>query len=125
MCAYKLIKVRCDIFGIQGRVEKLLDSVEQGLYLRFHKQIFTLMDEWHGLSVDDIRKMEDRLKAKLDSTLESMDLTTRAGAAADAPDRLELDVEKRKIGFSENEPDPLREIVNSQAATTRPSDAAQ
>lgn len=80
MCAYKLISIKCAIFGIQGRIEKLLDGVEHGLYLRFHKQIFTLLDEWFGMSLEDIRREEDRLKAQLDEKLGTMDLATRTSA---------------------------------------------
>lgn len=81
MCAYRLVSVKCSIFGIQTRVERLLDSVQHGLYLRFHKQIFTLIDEWYGMDMDAIRREEDRLKAVLDAKLDGMQLATRPSCA--------------------------------------------
>ena len=66
MCAYRLVEIKFDIFGFKSRCEKILDSVEQNFYLQFHKQIFTLIDEWHGLTMDDIRQKELKLKEDLD-----------------------------------------------------------
>lgn len=34
--------------------------------MKFHKQIFTLIDEWTGLSMEDIRTMEKEVKKELD-----------------------------------------------------------
>lgn len=67
MCAYRLVKIKFNVFGLQSRLEKLVDSVERNFYLQFHKQIFTLIDEWYGLTMDEIRTRECQLKHDLDA----------------------------------------------------------
>ena len=32
----------------------------------FHRQVFCWMDEWYGLTMDDIRRIEDETKQELD-----------------------------------------------------------
>lgn len=66
MWAYRLVSVKFQLFGLQTRIERLLDSVEHGLYLRLHKGIFALIDEWFGLSMEQIREQEEQLKNHLD-----------------------------------------------------------
>ena len=66
MCAYRLVSIKFNIFGIQNKFERMLDSMEQNFYLQFHKQIFTLIDEWYGLSIEDIREKENHLKKEFD-----------------------------------------------------------
>ncbi len=66
MCAYKLVSIKFEVFGVQSRTESFIDAAETNIYLKFHKQLFTLLDEWIDLSMVDIRRMEDELKQELD-----------------------------------------------------------
>lgn len=66
MCAYKLVRAKFQVFGLQTRIESYIESAQWSLFLRFHKMLFTLIDEWYGLTMDDIRRMENALKDELD-----------------------------------------------------------
>ncbi|TNN25170.1 Phosphatidylinositol transfer protein beta isoform [Liparis tanakae] len=66
MCAYKLVTVEFKWFGIQGRVENMIQKVEKRLFTNFHRQLFCWIDKWIDLSMDDIRRMEDETKQELD-----------------------------------------------------------
>lgn len=37
-----------------------------GLILSFNRQVFCWMDSWYGLTMDDIRAIEDKTKEELD-----------------------------------------------------------
>ncbi len=86
MCAYKLCTVEFKWFGIQGKVEKYIQSVnmiiielnkenydyfwilwktEKRLFTKFHKQLFCWIDDWYGLTMNDIRRIEDETQKEL------------------------------------------------------------
>jgi len=69
MCAYKLCTVEFKWFGLQGRVEKFIQSSERRLFTKFHRQLFCWIDEWHGLTMADIRKIEDDVQKELSSEI--------------------------------------------------------
>ncbi len=64
ICVYKLVCIDFKIFGLQTRVETYLKNMYKPLFLTFHRQIFCWSDKWYGLTIQDIRKIEDDL-AKL------------------------------------------------------------
>ncbi|KAM9359215.1 phosphatidylinositol transfer protein, alpha a [Symphorus nematophorus] len=70
MCAYKLVTVEFKWKLIQGRVEDMIQKVEHRLFTHFHRQLFCWIDKWYGLSMDDIRRMEDETKKELDEMRE-------------------------------------------------------
>ncbi|VDQ04171.1 unnamed protein product [Trichobilharzia regenti] len=66
MCAYKLVTCEFKWWGIQGRVETLIQSQERRIFLNFNRQVFCWLDKWYGLSMDDIRDVEEKTKKELD-----------------------------------------------------------
>jgi hypothetical protein len=70
MCAYKLADLKFQVFGFQTKVENMLFSYQKNLLTNFHKLVFCILDEWHGLTMDDIRNMEDQIKKELELTTE-------------------------------------------------------
>ena len=87
MCAYKLCTVEFKWFGLQGRVEKFIQTVclitryfklicynannsnilksERRLFTKFHRQLFCWLDGWYGLTMVDIRRIEDEVQQDL------------------------------------------------------------
>ncbi|CAH8515971.1 unnamed protein product [Schistosoma turkestanicum] len=66
MCAYKLVTCEFKWWGIQGRVENMIQNQERRIFLNFNRQVFCWLDKWHGLSMDDIRAIENKTKEELD-----------------------------------------------------------
>ncbi|KAK8405919.1 hypothetical protein O3P69_006969 [Scylla paramamosain] len=66
MTCYKLVTCEFKWFGLQSRVEKFIQDVERRLFTNFHRQVFCWMDRWHGMTMDDIRRLEDKTKQELD-----------------------------------------------------------
>lgn len=66
MCAYKLVTVEFKWLLLQGRVESMIQKVENRVFTKFHRQLFCWIDKWIGLSMDDIRRMEAETKEELD-----------------------------------------------------------
>nr|CFW94246.1 Eka-PI transferase 3 protein [Euperipatoides kanangrensis] len=66
MCAYKLVTVEFKWFGLQGRVENFIHKAERRIFTNFHRQVFCWIDRWHGLTMNDIRAIEEETKKELD-----------------------------------------------------------
>ena len=61
ICVYKLICIEFKVFGLQTKVESYLKNMYKSLFVTFHRQIFCWMDRWYGLTIEDIRRIEDEL----------------------------------------------------------------
>ncbi|XP_044737996.1 phosphatidylinositol transfer protein alpha isoform isoform X2 [Chrysoperla carnea] len=66
MTCYKLVTVEFKWFGFQNRVESFIQKAERRLFTIFHRQVFCWMDRWHGLTMADIRALEDQTKEELE-----------------------------------------------------------
>lgn len=59
------MRARFKWFGFQGRVENLIMKQEDRLFRNFHRQLFCWMDEWYGLTMQDIRQIEEKAVEEL------------------------------------------------------------
>uniref|UniRef100_A0A336K9M3 CSON004792 protein n=1 Tax=Culicoides sonorensis TaxID=179676 RepID=A0A336K9M3_CULSO len=66
MTCYKLVTCEFKWFGLQTRIENFIQKSERRLFTVFHRQVFCWMDRWHGMTMDDIRALEDKTKEELD-----------------------------------------------------------
>ncbi|XP_075543149.1 phosphatidylinositol transfer protein vib isoform X1 [Dermacentor variabilis] len=66
MCAYKLVTAEFKWFGLQSRIEAYIQKTERRIFLNFHRQVFCWIDRWHGMTMADIRKLEEQTKKELD-----------------------------------------------------------
>ena len=57
--------------GLQTLIENIIRSQEIKVFTRTMRQLVCMMDEWDGLTMDDIRRMEDEAKQKLDEMIKS------------------------------------------------------
>lgn len=66
MCAYKLCRVEFRYWGMQTKLEKFIHDVAlRKTMLRAHRQAWAWQDEWHGLTMEDIRKIEKQTQLAL------------------------------------------------------------
>ncbi|KAK6190719.1 hypothetical protein SNE40_002520 [Patella caerulea] len=66
MCAYKLVRIKFKWWGLQTKVEKVVQKQEERLFFNFHRQVFCWTDEWYPLTMEDIRELEEKTKKELD-----------------------------------------------------------
>lgn len=74
MCAYKLVTCDFSVWGLRGHVEGLIQSQERRLFTIFHRELFCWTDEWYGMTMEDIRKLEHATKDELDEQRRSSQL---------------------------------------------------
>eukprot|EP00276_Gloeochaete_wittrockiana_P018106 CAMPEP_0184337952 /NCGR_PEP_ID=MMETSP1089-20130417/6448_1 /TAXON_ID=38269 ORGANISM="Gloeochaete wittrockiana, Strain SAG46.84" /NCGR_SAMPLE_ID=MMETSP1089 /ASSEMBLY_ACC=CAM_ASM_000445 /LENGTH=256 /DNA_ID=CAMNT_0026664121 /DNA_START=67 /DNA_END=837 /DNA_ORIENTATION=- len=70
MCAYKLVTIEFRYWGLQGKVENFVTGIQGGILAKFHKQVVCWMDEWHGMSMEDVRAYETRLAEEMKQSIE-------------------------------------------------------
>lgn len=70
MTVYKLISIEFKWFGLQSSVESFMMNYEHSLLNKFHRKIFCWMDDWFGMTIDDIRALEDKTKEELEQQRE-------------------------------------------------------
>lgn len=69
MCCYKLVTVEFKWFGLQSKIESFIHKSERRLFTKFHRQVFCWMDNWHGLTLEDIRRIEDETQKELNNAI--------------------------------------------------------
>lgn len=90
MCCYKLVTIKFQVFGFQTRVEDIIMRNQQELLTKFHKSVFCLIDKWYGLSLREIRLLEDQVKKEIDSKFNELGMqrnkeTNTAGSVKSTP----------------------------------------
>jgi len=71
MCCYKLVTIRCNIYGFQSRIENYMMEVEHDIILHFHKQLFCWMEDWFMLSTGEIVSMESNQFAEMEQKIQN------------------------------------------------------
>ncbi|KAF3849225.1 hypothetical protein F7725_015722, partial [Dissostichus mawsoni] len=66
MCAYKLVTVKFKWWGLQTKVENFIHRQEKRIFTNFHRQLFCWIDRWVGLTMEDIRRMEEETQKELE-----------------------------------------------------------
>ncbi|KAG0228079.1 hypothetical protein BGW42_002429 [Actinomortierella wolfii] len=65
MTCYKVVSIEFIWWGLQTKTEEYMMAVERDLFTKFHRELFCSLDKWHGLTMDDIRKLEADAKEEL------------------------------------------------------------
>jgi len=64
MCAYKVVRVSCTVFGLGGTVEGAVLGQQRGLFASTHNKAFVTLDDWIEATMEDVRRLEDEAAAK-------------------------------------------------------------
>ncbi|CAK8686072.1 unnamed protein product [Clavelina lepadiformis] len=71
MCVYKLVSVEFKWWGLQDNVESRIHKTTRRLFTSLHRQVVCWIDDWYGLSVEELRIHEQETKEELDLMLRS------------------------------------------------------
>lgn len=89
MCSYKAVRVKFEVWGLQTKTESFTHSCIQEILLMGHRQAFTWIDEWFGMSMEELReyekKMNDETNKKVQAELADEAVGTSADASSSAP----------------------------------------
>ncbi|XP_013868130.1 cytoplasmic phosphatidylinositol transfer protein 1b, partial [Austrofundulus limnaeus] len=83
MCSYKRVQCSFEVFGFQTKVEALAHEKIKEILLVAHRQAVAWLDEWHGLSLEEVRDYEEKMQEKTNSKVKS----TQIDAGSQVPSR--------------------------------------
>ncbi|KAK7055017.1 hypothetical protein SK128_015980 [Halocaridina rubra] len=79
MTCYKLVKCEFKWFGLQTVMEINIQDFERRIFTVFHRQLFCWMDEWYGLSMEEIRRLENRTMKELGRQIKTGEIRGTVG----------------------------------------------
>lgn len=65
VCVYKLVRAEFEWYGLQTRVEKMIDKFFHRYMFSFHRRLYCWMDKWQSLTIDDVRDLEEKTRKEL------------------------------------------------------------
>ncbi|KAK3147581.1 hypothetical protein QOZ80_3BG0284130 [Eleusine coracana subsp. coracana] len=69
MTTYKLVIMDAPIWGLGERLEDCIIAGERALFFACHRMCFAWIDEWYGMTIEQIREMERQTDMLLKQTL--------------------------------------------------------
>lgn len=66
MTCCKLYDIEFKWWGLQTKVESVICRAVLRLLRNFHRQLFCWLDRWYGMTIEDIREIEDKTKEDLE-----------------------------------------------------------
>ncbi|XP_040993113.1 phosphatidylinositol transfer protein 2-like isoform X2 [Juglans microcarpa x Juglans regia] len=78
MTAYKLVTIDAPYWGFGSRLEQALIAGEKALFLESHRNCFSWIDEWYGMTVQQIYELEQLTHSALNEKLGKPALITSA-----------------------------------------------
>lgn len=67
MCSYKRVHCSFEVYGFQTKTEDLIHRNIKDILLVGHRQAVAWIDEWHGLSLEQVREYERIMQEKTNS----------------------------------------------------------
>lgn len=64
MCSYKVVLASFEVWGLQTKVEDFIQRGIRDILLLGHRQAFAWVDEWHGMTLEDVRAYERQKQAE-------------------------------------------------------------
>ncbi|XP_017271091.1 cytoplasmic phosphatidylinositol transfer protein 1b [Kryptolebias marmoratus] len=83
MCSYKRVHCSFEVYGFQTRTEEFVHRIIKDILLVGHRQAVAWLDEWHGLSLEEVREYEKDMQEKTNSKVKS----TQIDAGSQVPFR--------------------------------------
>ncbi|TDH11665.1 hypothetical protein EPR50_G00063590 [Perca flavescens] len=71
MCSYKRVQCSFEVYGFQTRTEEFIHKNIRDILLVGHRQAVAWIDEWHGLSLEEVREYERAMQEKTNSKVKS------------------------------------------------------
>ncbi|KAM3614239.1 uncharacterized protein V6R79_011600 [Siganus canaliculatus] len=71
MCSYKRVECSFEVYGFQTKAEEFIHRGIRDILLIGHRQAVAWIDEWHGLSLEEVRAYEEAMQEETNSKVKS------------------------------------------------------
>lgn len=85
MCSYKRVQCSFEVYGFQGRTEDFIHRTIRDILLVGHRQAVAWIDEWHGMSLQEVRNYERQQQEQTNRKLKSAQMNTPGQGPAPRP----------------------------------------
>ncbi|XP_064088615.1 cytoplasmic phosphatidylinositol transfer protein 1-like [Macrobrachium nipponense] len=125
MCSYKLVDVSFQVFGLQTKVEDWIMRAIRNVLLLGHRQAFAWIDEWHGMTLEDVRNYELGMQKETNERIQAAQLATDETGKKNEDEKEEKkdgeeEEEDKEEGGGENEKEG-GSITEKKEGSTPPS----
>ncbi|XP_061399922.1 cytoplasmic phosphatidylinositol transfer protein 1 [Musca vetustissima] len=72
MCSYKLVDASFEVWGLQTKVEDFIQRSIRDVLLLGHRQAFAWIDEWYGMTLEDVREYERKIQEETNKKLRQL-----------------------------------------------------
>jgi len=110
------VNIRFEVWGFQTRVEDYAHKAIRDILLLGHRQAFAWIDEWFGMTVDDVREYERQMQ-------EETNLKVLSGLGSTETEGATTATTKDKEEGEENEDDDDEEKFASAKASPTSKEA--
>ncbi|KAH8250713.1 hypothetical protein KR038_000608 [Drosophila bunnanda] len=93
MCSYKVVHATFEVWGLQTKVEDFIQRGIREILLLGHRQAFAWLDEWHGMTLEDVRDYERQKQAETNQKIHNTNGVANNDEAAAAGDASVGDVD--------------------------------
>jgi len=69
MCSYKSVEVKLDLWAFQTRIEEFIHKSIREILLVGHRQAVAWIDDWYGMSIEDVRDYEQKMQQETNERL--------------------------------------------------------
>uniref|UniRef100_A0A3Q2GBI1 Phosphatidylinositol transfer protein cytoplasmic 1b n=1 Tax=Cyprinodon variegatus TaxID=28743 RepID=A0A3Q2GBI1_CYPVA len=83
MCSYKRVQCSFEVYGFQTKTEEFVHRLIKDILLVGHRQAVAWVDEWHGLSLEEVREYEKAMQEKTNTKVKSNENNSGDVAAPD------------------------------------------
>uniref|UniRef100_A0A0N5AWW5 DDHD domain-containing protein n=1 Tax=Syphacia muris TaxID=451379 RepID=A0A0N5AWW5_9BILA len=120
MCAYKLCRVVFRFWGLQSRVEGWIHSYAlRNTMLRAHIQAWVWQDEWYGLTMSDVRRLEQEAAEHLNKIMAKTDNADSESSSGVYYDCVDWEDEEEKHSLARWSSELLAPSTDSPPSTPR------
>lgn len=105
MCSYKLVDASFEVWGFQTKVEDFIQRSIRDVLLLGHRQAFAWIDEWYGMTLEDVREYERKIQEQTNKKVNQTNGNIDDEENKDAAD-------KEEPTANEEKKDELKDIDN-------------
>ncbi|XP_043644111.1 cytoplasmic phosphatidylinositol transfer protein 1 [Drosophila teissieri] len=93
MCSYKVVHASFEVWGLQTKVEDFIQRGIREILLLGHRQAFAWVDEWHGMTLEDVRAYERQKQAETNEKIHNTSGGSNAAAGDAASEANDGDID--------------------------------
>lgn len=93
MCSYKVVHASFEVWGLQTKVEDFIQRGIREILLLGHRQAFAWVDEWHGMTLEDVRAYERQKQAETNEKIHNTSGGANAAAGEAAKEANDGDID--------------------------------